>query len=426
MRNGVTMQRQQLGAEFKFVAAACALIALASLASYRLFQRIPYPPGIDQEEYLAAGRSFAEQFVFFWKSPLYSAWLGIFHFLSGGNQEFCFFLEKAVSVLLLALLVAYLGRLLFDTRTGLLLGVWVVNCKYLIWEVNNSHTLTACLLVAGALSLFLPNERARVPLALLAVFLSTQVRAEMRLPLAAMIVYVLWSWGRGLIKQTGASSIFDARAFRWWAGCGAMALALLVLFATRPGGEAKYELANEAFAQNFAANYVDRFGLHERYPHPWGAAHEIMGNAMPGADGLIEAFVKHPREVAAHVLFNIKVSLRALPANVLGVTNRWLMAAVFALYLVSFWLWPQRESYRAKWTALPEETRRMLIAWALGSGLLILNTYLFRVAARYYIQLIPVQTLIIVGVLRAAVEWWQRGRQTSLQPAAQPAARPIA
>lgn len=422
MRDGVITQRQQWGAEFKFAAAACALIALGALASYQLFQRIPYPPGPDQEEYLAAGRGFAEHFVFFWKAPLYSVWLSVFHLLSGGDQRACFFLEKAVSVLLLALLVTYLGRQLFDVRTGLLLGVWVVNCKYLIWEVNNSHTLTACLLVAGALCLFLPNERARVPLALLAVFLSTQVRAEMRLVLAAMIAYVLWTWSRQWIKRTEARSSFSAGAWRWWAVSGATALALLLLFAARPGGEAKYELANEAFAQNFAANYVDRFGLHERYPHPWGAAHEIMDNVMPGASGLAGAFIKYPREVAAHLLFNIKVSLRALPANVLGVTNRWLMAAIFALYLISFWLWPQPRSYRAKWDALPKETRRLLIVWALGSSLLILNTYLFRVAARYYIQLIPLQTLLFVVALRAALEWLPRGRQTSLQPAAQPTA----
>lgn len=425
MRDGVTMPAQKFGAEFKFGVLAGAMIALASLASYRLFQSIPYPPGPDQEEYLAAGRSFAEHFVFFWKAPLYSAWLGIFHLLSGGNQQVCFFIEKAVSVLLLALLVAYLGRRLFDTRTGLLLGVWVVNCKYLIWEVNNSHTLTACLLVAGALCLFLPNQRARVPLALLAVFLSAQVRAEMMLPLAALIGYVLWSLGKRLIKRADAASIFDVHALRWWVGCGALALALLLLFASRQGGEAKYELANEAFAQNFAANYVDRFGLHERYPHPWGAAHEIMGNVMPGAQSLTEAVIHHPREVVAHVLFNVKISLRALPANVLGFTQRWLMAAIFVFYLASFWLWPQRDSYRARWAALPEETKRMLVVWALGSSLLVLNTYVFRVAARYYIQLIPVQTILIVFVLRAAVEWWQRGRQTSLQHAAQPA-RPLA
>ncbi|MGH9848679.1 MAG: hypothetical protein ACREBD_02360 [Blastocatellia bacterium] len=386
---------------------AIGVAAIALFVGVTLYQRLKgrleYPPGPDQEEYLAAGVSFIEHFVFFWKSPVYSLWLGIFYILSGNNLEICFYLEKTVSVMLMSGSVGYFGWRLFDSRTGILLGVWVLNCKYLLSEHNNSHTLAACLFVAGALCLFLPNQNARVPVLLLLLFLSAQVRAEMWLPLLGVVVYLAATSLRLRAKPVSFKRLVTAQAAKYWISCGAVAAVLIVLFSLRQGSENKYDLINEAFAQNYGANYADRYNLSAQYPNPWGAGHEIMAKAMPGATTLIGAITQYPSATLEHILYNVRISIRAFPAASLGMDQPAMMAVLLALYVASFVFWKRPISYLQRWDALPEESRRLLIVWASASALLILNTYIFRVAARYYIQLIPAQLMLIAFALRAVM-----------------------
>lgn len=393
------------------IGAAAIALSMGVTLYQRLKGRLEYPPGTDQEEYLAAGAGFVERFAFFWKSPVYSVWLGFFYVLSGKNLGTTFYLEKTVSVLLLSGLVGYLGYRLFDLRTGALLGIWILNCKYLLAEYNNSHTLTACLFVASALCLLLPNRNARIPASLLLLLLSVKVRSEMWLPMFGILAYLAITYLKPQVVQSLFKRPDGARVMKHWVGYGAVAVVLMALFSLRQGSEYKYDLINEAFAQNYGANYVDRYNLSNQYPNPWGAGHEIMAKTMPGANTLIGAITQYPSVIMEHVLYNVRVSIRAIPAASLGIDQPALMVIALALYIASFAFWKRPASYLQRWEAWPEETRRLLAVWALASLLLILNTYVFRVAARYYIQLVPAQLMVIAFVFRAAMNKMRRGAQ---------------
>lgn len=383
---------------------SAAVVTFMVVALYQHFKaRLVYPPGPDQEEYLAAGAAFVERFVFFWKSPVYGCWLGFFYVLSGKDLETTFYLEKAASVFLLSGLVGFLGSRLFDLRTGVLLGVWVLNCKYLLSEYNNSHTLTGCLFVASALCLLLPNRNARIPASLLLLFLSIKVRAEMWLPGFGVLAYLSVTHLRAQFGQPPFERLKGAWSLRFWVGCGAVVLVLMAVFSLRQGTEHKYGLINEAFAQNYAANYVERYDLSGRFPDPWAAAHEIMNGAMPGANTIVGAIELYPSAVLGHVLYNVRASIKAIPAASMGMDRPGLMVVAVALYLASFAYGKRPVSYLQRWEVLPEETRRLLVVWTLASLLLIVSTYIFRVAARYYIQTIPTQLMLIAFILRAAM-----------------------
>jgi hypothetical protein len=367
-----------------------ACLAVGWLLYLKLPGYVSYPPGPDQEEYLRAGVTAAERGVFFWKAPLYSLWLSLFYTLSGADPERSFYLEKAASIALLAGLTGFLARRIFDLGATVLATVWVLNCKYLLQEPNNSHTLTACLFTLGAVLVVRAAPGARLPLLLLVTYLATLVRAEMRLPLAAIIAWALLSILKPSLAGGSAGELFSVRATVL---CAAIAIVIGSLFVLRADNESRYLLADEAFAQNFAANYVERLELSEQYPNPWGEAHAIMQLAMPGARTLTEAIIRYPAEVLRHAFYNVKVSIRAVPAAILGWKSKVVMALALMLYgcLCLF-----RRNREIGWYALDDDQRRMLIVWGMASGLLVLNTYLFRSAARYYIQLIPV---LILGAL---------------------------
>lgn len=367
-----------------------ACLAVGWLLYLKLPGYVSYPPGPDQEEYLRAGVTAVERGLLFWKAPLYSLWLGLFYMLSGADLERCFYLEKAASIALLAGLTGYLAGRIFDLSAAMLAAIWVLNCKYLLQEPNNSHTLTACLYTLGAVLVVRGAPGARLPLLLLATYVATLVRAEMRLPLAAIVALALLSILKPSLAGGSARKLFSVRAT---ALCALVAIAIGSFFVLRADNESRYPLADEAFAQNFAANYVERRQLTAQYPNPWGEAHTIMQLAMPGATTLTEAIIRYPMEALHHAFYNVKVSIRAVPAAILGWKSRTVMVLALILYgcLCLF-----RRNTRVGWYGLDDDQRRMLIIWVMASGLLVLNTYLFRSAARYYIQLIPI---LILGVL---------------------------
>ncbi len=379
----------------KRLGAAMAILLLAGIAWREIALRGPIELGLDQEEYLAAGAAAFERGLFFWKAPLYSLWLAPFHAVWGGDLTRYAAMEKAVSVLLFALAMGELCRRLVDGRTGLLAVFWVLQCKYLLNEPNNSHTLTAILIAASALCLTLRSEAARFPVALFALFLSCLVRSEMRSVLGAFPVLTAAgaAWER---RQRATPFEFTAAKGAAWAACLLLALSLCTFFQIRRDKDDHYDLIEEAFTQNFAANYVERNGLQAEYPSPWKSCHEIRRRAMPDAPTIGEAIRRHPAEVGAHIRYNIAISLRAIPASVLGIARRGLWGLVALAYLASYLLW--RPS-AIGWQRLSDGQRRRLIALSLSLGALVLTTWFFRAAARYYIQLIPaLLPMLLIGL----------------------------
>ncbi|MDX2031119.1 MAG: hypothetical protein SF339_10640 [Blastocatellia bacterium] len=380
---------------------AALLLAVLCVAGYReATLRAPASLGPDQEEYLASGVAAYEEQVFFWKAPLYSLWLAAFYRISGGDAARYARLEKGVSVLLLALMLGALAWRLIDGRTGLLAVFWTLQCKYLLVEPNNSHTLAAILFASSGLCLLTLKPAQRLPAALFALFLAAQVRAEMWLVLGGVIAILFLREGWERLREKRRTTLFAAGSV-WWGVGLALALGVWTLFHFRQGSENHYRLLDEAFAQNFAANYVERNGLEAQYPSPWRSCHEIRRTVMPGAEGLVDAIRLHPGIVAAHIRHNVRVSLRAIPASVLGIDRKGLWALVVGLYLVSYLVTWTAPSTTTGWSRLSEEQKWQLGALAGSTIALVLSTWLFRAAARYYIQLIPV----LLPALALALHW---------------------
>ncbi|MFN0084188.1 MAG: hypothetical protein ACKVX9_02265 [Blastocatellia bacterium] len=387
--------------------AAALLLALLFISAYReILSRGAPSLGPDQEEYLASGVAASETHVFFWKAPLYSLWLAAFYRIAGRDAAWYPSLEKAVSVILLALMTGALSWRLIDARTGLFAVFWVLQCKYLLVEPNNSHTLAAILTAASAICLTLKQPYG-LPSALFALYLSTLVRAEMRLVLVVMAGVLICRVALECAGKKRRPSL-QASAVACWGACLLLAASLSLLFFLRQGGENRYPLIDEAFAQNFAACYVERNNLQAVYPNPWKSCHEIQRAVMPGTTTMLGAFRHYPGVVASHILYNMRVSLRAIPASVLGIHHQalWLLAA--ALYLLSYMLKWTAASPGNGWSRLSPGQRSHLTTFALSMSMLALNTWLFRAAARYYIQLIPLLLPLLFLAIHQAMGKWLR------------------
>jgi hypothetical protein len=389
------------------------MLLLLGLLHHNLSSRLRFPDGADQDVHVASARNFIHNFTFEAKCPLYTAWLSLFCALGKDDPARCFLLEKYVSVFLLSLLTAYLGTALFDKRTGLLLGFWMLNAKYLLLEPNGSNALAAIMFVASALSLCLHHRAIRLPLSLFFFFLSTLARPEMRLPFLIVLMFVLV---RGAIRlarrrkraEKGAA-ILPGRAVSYWAAAIILSLALSVIINNNLDSN-RWSISN-AFFLGFAVNYVARHNLAEQFPRPWASAYEIIPRAMPevkdpidapGMSGLIHTIQLYPQEFITHVLYNVKVAARVLPAMVLGFDSRLLMLLALAAHLGSYFFikGSRRENYRQTPRALWQE----LLVWGLAATLVVPVSFVILVLWRYYIPLIPIGMIAVCFIIHRVLD----------------------
>lgn len=406
---------------------AALLLLVFVVLHYNLALRLSYPPNSDQTMYLAGAKYFAEEFRFFWRSPFYGAWMGIFYLLSGYDLQLCFYLEKYASLFLFGLSIAYLGYRLFDTRTAVLMGLWALNLKYVVLETNSSHTLAATLFVCSALCLLTLNEKKRLPVALLVFFLSTQVRSEMWVPFFFILVCLLYV----AVKQYFAKrEMFQASlktASAAWLVCALITIGLVGLFNSRLSPREPGRLA-EAFAMNFALNYIDRNHLAKDSTGADAPWMQVWVDALPGVSKSAEAIEldreeihpliaiqKYPEQMRAHFLYNVKLAVAAIPAVFLAFDRRILMAIVFLAYLLSFFIKPNNNAYFEKWQALAPEVRQLLFLWSAAILLLIPISFALRVVARYYLQLVPLQIALMAVGLKMLMNWAARLPQRKLQ-----------
>lgn len=399
--------------QFSNLVLVLSLLCYIGLFHTNLVERLPYPPKSDQTMYLAGGQQFAEEHLFFWRSPLYSLWMGIFYISSGHDPKVCFYLEKYVSMALLGVAIAYLGKRLFDFRTGLLMGIWALNCKYLVIETNGSHVFAAVLFTASLISLTLANKNARLPFAVLLLLLSTQARSEMWIPFAVFAGVVMALYLKSLIGQKRSKLMFNLGSGRYWVISLVIGASFFLLFSLRMGPPESHRFS-EAFAMNFAMNYADRCNLR---PVSRGDELDWMGiwvKVFPGVSssaGAIredrgeihpfKAVTRYPREVLAHIRYNLKLFVRALPATILAFDRRFLAAAVLMIYLISYVIWKGNGAWQGSWSAFLKEDRCLIAALALAIFTLIPVSFILRVVSRYYLQLMPTLMISVVIVLRA-------------------------
>jgi hypothetical protein len=416
MTNGILRDSQHWKSEFMSLGVIIALTFLTvGLLHYRLPARLPYPPYSDQTMYLAAASYFARHFIFFWRSPLYGAWIGVFYLVSGCDPQLCFYLEKFASLVVLSLSVACLGYHLFDIRSGLLMGFWTLNCKYVVLETNGSHALAATLFALSLNCLLLRNQAARIPAALLLMFLSTQVRSEMWVPFLGIVAYLAARSVRKRLSGQGQEFFVTSRMRHYWIICSVIGLGSIMLFNARPSPKEPHRLS-EAFAMNFALNYIDRHHLSARNSLTETDWRYIWVNALPGvsrsADAIeldreelhpFTAVRKYPGEMLNHVAYNLRLAAIAFPAAFLAFDRRGLMLLVVLGYLLSLVFFNEPDDRPDKWNSLSREFRHFLLTWSIAICLLVPISLLLRVAARYYIQLIPIQITAATLIIRAAL-----------------------
>ena len=285
------------------VACAIALLALwATFCLYRLTTRIPYPTRDDQMDNLVQATAFIDHFIFYWRGPLYVAWLGLHLSLAAGDPPTAMYFEKLTSVLLLAALTAWLGCRLWGWRAGLLMAAWTLNCTFVVTQSTNNHTLAASLFTLSLIFLTSSQDMRRAPFALLALFLATQVRQEMWLVFgAAVLLFAVWTVRPSLYGRDHAwREAMPTR--RAWAAA-ALTEAIIFGVITLRSGPPFPDRTNFAFGQTFAKNYVERHQLEAKYPDAWTSFYEILSENVP-------ALTPFPRMSPLSALKNYRVFRR--------------------------------------------------------------------------------------------------------------------
>jgi hypothetical protein len=345
----------------------------------------PCPPLSDQDYYLHGGAEFARHFVVLHRAPFYSIWMAFWFVASGENLHQTYYTEKIASVILLATLTGFLSCRLFTYPCGVFIGCWLANCHYFLHETNGSHALAAALYVGAALCLFLPWKSARIPSALLMSFLSIQARSEMWIPFLAIVAILVLNGLRGRLQ--------NLHPLPWL--MFAVIIGMLIMFISARSGPPEQSRFAEAFRENYAKGYVERNNLSERYPDPWGESEIIWEESMPGATSILGAIREYPGRISQHCLHNVRMMPRAIGAMIISIESFSLMlASIAACCIMAFSFRSQRMS------PFDREAIHYLLLWGGALVLLIPLSIVFRVAARYYIQLVPFMLIGLIALLK--------------------------
>jgi hypothetical protein len=421
-----------------------ALLFVAIFSHHLLSQESYYPPipGGDQDVYLNTAAEFPTNFTVSQKSPLYTMWLGAFYYVCGGDKQSAFWAERFTSLIILSAAVGYLGLLLFDARTAAFLAFWVADCKYIEVDSNGSNPLAASLFVVSLICLVAVKSKARLPLAILLLFLASLARPEMRLPLFAVLLFLtaravivyarrragsrasdkqplhaahtagkdrfgtsLASRALDLIApsdaghpRVGGGPSFDlnARALYHWIVLIVVAVSLSV-FIHRNARNDSWSVGY-AYFMAFAVNHAARTHTSHLYPHGWPPMDATIQKALPqvptpintemGLGEIIRAARIYPHEALANFFYNLKSFGYVLPALMLGLHSRALWVLAFLLYAGSYYKW--RGVFYDKLRRLPRQVIQELLIWGAAAFMVIPATLLIFVEARYYFPLIPV------------------------------------
>jgi hypothetical protein len=374
---------------------------------YRSFtQRFPFPSDSDQDQYLTEAQITAEQFVFAKVRPLYLSWLAGFYLIGGKDLRRALYLEKTVSVLLLSLLIAFLGLMLFDARTALLLFIWVLNCKYMITEPNGSHALAASMLVASVLCFYLPNRALRLPASLFMLLLSIEVREEMIVPVVVisgyLVVRAVYRWK----KDARLRQPVQATAKYYWIGAAIVLAAMFALYAARPNNSTSPYISI-LIRTEFAGTYVRRTGLIDQLPGKKAWVQEAWdvtyNEKLPGVKNDWDLIRLYPREELANIIYNIKITPRVAGAMFLSFDRPKVMLTAFVLYFLSFIIWPGRDGRFHRWRPIPKEIGSLLVVWAIGTFSIVALVVPLYISSRHYVQLIPAEIIVSMFIVRLAM-----------------------
>ena len=360
------------------------IIKLFVLKSIGIILNLPFPSHTDQDGYLTAGQEFVNSGLFLARAPLYSLWMGLMYSLSGNDIAALYYNEKIASVFLMSLLMLILGWKFFDKWTALFFFLWIWNCKYLITEPNGSHTLAAVFLILALIFVSLKNKFFHSFFVLM-LFFSALCRSEMWIVILifstiSILYYLLKAKNKKTFKEN-----FKIEHFSGFIIICSACIILLFYFKSNKFNPEPGRLSI-AFCQNFSVNYVERNNLFAKYPNPWSDWIIIWKESVPKANSPADVLKFYPKELIKHLFYNIKLSVKAIPATVFGLIDKFSFMIAMCCWLTSFYFFRRNFSI----------FNTLTISLLLSTFVLIITSFIFKVAMRYYEQLIPVLMILFV------------------------------
>ncbi|MGA2702276.1 MAG: hypothetical protein ABSH35_14420 [Isosphaeraceae bacterium] len=361
-------------------------VVLVVLLHPDLARQLPYPSGKDQELYLLSGRDFAEDFTFQPRAPLYGAWVGLFYAPSHGDLSRCFVLEKYATTILFVALTAYAVYAQSGLRAALVTALVAAYNKYVVFEDNGSTIFAAALVAASLIALRIRRSSVRYPVASLLLFLTTLVHPMMTAVFLAAMLY--------LVARTVVAAVKDPAAWRhearsavvgWMAAFTVMAL-LVGLANARPSRTPSNYTFFITFRHAFTLTYAKRYYTEERIREMHVAGlDKAFEEILPSVETFEDVVRRCPAQILAHVAYNARQTVVALPATLLGLTNCWLVGAVVLIYLLAEFLQPYRRGWASGLLGTADQA-----AW-LASVLFVIPPMVgMMVWSRYLVPVIPV------------------------------------
>jgi hypothetical protein len=375
------------------------IIFFVLIFHWNVLQHYQYPTGSDQDSYLIHAKTFVERGVFSERAPFYTVWLSLFYLLSGGDFQLCLMYEKATLILLLSLFTALICRRIFDWRTGIFAGCWVLNCKYFILEPNGSNSIVAVLITGSLISLFYLAESIRLPVSFFCLYLAAMVRPEIWFLIGAIILGQLLTNRefqiRNCLKKESLRNYLHPAWLLNIILCTSFFIYSEVMMDNKLKG-----IHQEAFRQNFAVNFIERKDLEAKYQQKWHAIDDIWKNYFSDANDIKTLILRYPKEMTNHLEYNMKLATRAVPAAIFGLLNNTLLVIAILLYSIFEYKFPIPKRFHNDDGTLECEIK-WIVVWGISTGIIIIPmTLFFRTAARYYIPLIPFLIIAIVCTIR--------------------------
>jgi hypothetical protein len=226
----------------------------------------------------------------------------------------------------------------------------------------------------------------------------------MIVPFYAVILYLLVRLGIKL-RHEGSAVLRKSVHWRYWVVCLVLALGVNAVALVRgdPKTASKEDYFDHVILNEVTVTYMERHGLRKNLSDVWSAYAPFQSQALPGSTTALEAIRQHPDVLVANVLYNTKLSLRVLPAMFLAFDHPLLMLILLAGY-VGFCLVRRRFiPGLGDGRLISRDNSHLLLVWSAAACLIIPIILLLHVSARQYIQLIPIEILAVVFILRFAL-----------------------
>jgi hypothetical protein len=363
------------------VLVAALVVVCATTAALHLARTIPsftYPTHSDQDDYLRWGREAATSGRLQSRAPLYSLWIAAAYLTTDGPLTRTQQVERTATLMLLAVVTGWVASRVVGVYGGFLAAAWVLCARYLVAEPNGSHSAAAVVWMAGVGLLTVSRAGLR-PAAAFLFCMSTQLRSDMWFPaLLAVPLLVCRDWQEARFRS----------ATKWLCWGSAVVACIGALAAC--SHELERTRISVLFRQSLSMTHVERTEGIPAHELPWHDYEAVWARLFPDTPDSWSLVRRRPEVLVQHVVYQARLSVRALAADVLRVESPWAFMAAVALWVVL-----QLASVGRPSSRMAYDTSVAMLALVT----LVPVSCLFRVAARNYLQMVPP---VIITIMVAA------------------------